>query len=59
MSDTDGKQELRQGFAHPCSRRLVHNSPKKETTKMSINGSIDKQNVVYTNNEKLQSLGPG
>ena len=34
---------------------IIHNSQKVETTKMSLNRRMDKQNVVYTYNRILFS----
>ena len=36
--------------------RIVHNSQKVEVTQMSVNGWMDKQNVVYTYNGNLFGL---
>ena len=35
---------------------IIHNSQNVETTQMSIDGQMDKQNVVRTNNGILFSL---
>ena len=38
-------------YLHTCAHNsLIHNSQKVETTQVSIDGWMDKQNVVYTHN---------
>lgn len=50
------KQVLKQMPVNNVHSSTVHNSQKVKTTQISINGCLDKQNVVYIYNRILFSL---
>lgn len=41
------KQDLEDRFAHSCSSRIIHNSPRVEATEVSIHRGMDGQNMIY------------
>lgn len=50
------KQGLERIFVYNVHRSIIHNSNNVETTQMSSDRKMNKQNVVYTNNEILLIL---
>lgn len=48
VSPKEMKAGLKEIFIYPCHSSITHNSLKVEGIQESIDGRMDKQNVVYT-----------